>query len=150
MKHYCNEQSLSVSEWMYTKRIFSIEELAKILLVQDPDPSIVCTTQPVNVYHNVAFLVDITKRDDPNDLKADENGVWHRNGSPNTYITILTDRFGLKQVHRRSKLRELPNNCMITRTYYRHSASPDFSRIITKVKGMTICLCQIIVIVLST
>ena len=38
-----------------------------------------CTTQPVQVCHNVTFLVDL--QDDPMDVRADENGVWDRKGS---------------------------------------------------------------------
>ena len=35
----------------------------------------------VNVVSNVSLVVDVQSFDDPNDLKADENGVWERKGS---------------------------------------------------------------------
>lgn len=129
---YENEQSPPVYEWTHQKRTISVEELAKILIMQDPNP---VTIQPINVCHNVTFLVDLTRLDDYDDIKADEDGVWHRKGSPNAYITILTNNLGPRKcIYRCSKPHQHPNNYNITLTYYRHSVPPDFSRVITLVK----------------
>ena len=68
------------------KEHFSVESLARLLL--DLDSSVAsgklktCTTQPVQVCHNVSFLVDIQALDDPMDIRADENGAWDSKGSP--------------------------------------------------------------------
>ena len=60
----------------------------------------------------VAFVIDLHKLDNPLDVRADENGSWIRKGSPTAY------------------------DFKISRTYYRHSASPDFYHTITMAYGM--------------
>ena len=42
----------------------------------------------MHVCHNVSFVVDLHALDDPKDIQADENGVWQRNGSAVTYVSI--------------------------------------------------------------
>lgn len=41
----------------------------------------ICHEQPLHVNKNVSFVIDMNSLDDPNDLKADENGVRKRMGS---------------------------------------------------------------------
>ena len=67
----------------------SIETLARILLDSDTAVSTgklkVCSSQTVQVCHNVTFLVDLNALDDPVDTRADEND---RKGSPVSYISL--------------------------------------------------------------
>ena len=56
------------------------------------------------------------------------------------YASISTDANGKVTIFRRSKLGSTSNQYKITRTYYRHSASPDFSRIIVTIYGKPIKL----------
>ena len=90
--------------------------------------------QPVNVSSNVSFVVNIEALDNPNDLKADDVGVWERKGSPVAYVSVHK-RNGKIQIYRRSKLGSTSNHFKITRTYYKHADSPDFSRLIVTVHG---------------
>ena len=82
-----------------TREHYSIETLAKLLL--DTDSSVaegnreVCTIQPVQVCHNASFLVDLDSLDDAMDIRADENGVWDRKGSPVTSAFIRKDQLSL-------------------------------------------------------
>ena len=86
---------------------FSIETLARLLL--DTDSAVAsgklkaCTTQPVQVCHNVTFLVDLHALDDPMDVRADENGVWDHKGSPVTYVSIHTNN-STTAVYKRSHM----------------------------------------------
>ena len=93
-----------------------------------------CTTQSVQACHNVSFLVDIQALDDPMDIRADENGAWDRKGSPVTYISVHNGR-GTTAVYKRNHMGSHSHHYKITRVYYRHSSSPDFTRIITTVNG---------------
>lgn len=126
-----------------TREHYSIETLTRLLL--DTDSSVargkrkVCSIQPVQVCHNASFLVDLHSLADATDIRADENGVWDRKGSPVTYVSIHKN--GLTAtVHKRSKLGSHAHHYKVTRVYYRHSSSPDFTRIITTVNGKGSCL----------
>ena len=83
---------------------------------------------------SVCFVVDLNMLDDPLDIRADENGVWNRKGSPVPYVNKYTDK-GKTRFFRRNKAPTQANHYKITRTYYRHASSPDFTRIITIVHG---------------
>ena len=69
---------------------FSVEELAKILLTDSVSKQQVCRKQPVRVCHNAAFVVDLNSLDHHQDIRADENGVWIRKGSPVAYVSVHT------------------------------------------------------------
>lgn len=50
-----------------------------------------CQRVPITVSHNVAFLVDVTKLDDPGDISSDDMGVWKNNGVDTCYVTVARD-----------------------------------------------------------
>ena len=137
-EYYNDNKMLPVFRKSSTREHYSIETLAKLLL--DTDSSVakgkraVCSTQPVQVCHNASFLVDLNSLADAMDIRADENGVWLRKGSPVTYVSIHKNGSSIA-VHKRSKLGSHAHHYKITRVYYRHSSSPDFTRIITTVNG---------------
>ena len=64
--------------------------LSNVLLTDSVLPSSICSKQPVDVCRNVSFVVDLHKLDDPVDVRADENGVWVRKGSPVAYVSMHT------------------------------------------------------------
>lgn len=104
-----------------------------ILICQDMDQAKICTQQPVYICHNSSFVVDQTTLDDPDDLKADENGVWKRKGSPQSLTSAYTIIGTKRKVYRRSQMGSTIHHYKITRTYYHHSSSPDFRRTIVTV-----------------
>ena len=93
-----------------------------------------CLKQPVQVCRNIAFIVDLHSLDDPLDIRADENGVWVRKGSPVAYVSVH-NAAGTVNVFRRSRMGNHSHHYKIMRIYYRHATSPDFRRIITTVYG---------------
>ena len=107
--------------WTTPKKQFSAEELARLLPIKSAVPqSKICSKQPVRICHNVSFVVDLHTLDDPKDIqRADENGVWQRNGSPVTYVSI----HGAK-VFRRMNMGNHSHHYKVSRTHYRHSSSP--------------------------
>ena len=90
----------------------------------------------MSVCHNVAFVVNLHSLDDPKDLRADENGVWKHMGSPIAYVSIHRNHGGKCEAKRHKKMGIHHHHYKISRTYYRHSTSPDFCRIITTVQGI--------------
>ena len=119
--------------WTNSKTQFSVEELARLLLIESTVPqSKICSKQPVRVSHNVSFVVDLHALDDPKDIRADENGVWQRNGSLVTYVSIHGHSTDAK-IFRHKNMGLHSHHYKVSRTYYRHSSSPDFRRVITTV-----------------
>jgi len=111
-----------------------VEKLGQILLTNSVPQEKVCSTQPTQVCHNVTFVVDLNALDDANDIRADENGVWKRSGSPIAFVSIHVHD-GTTKVVRRSRMGSHRHHYKLTRTYYHHSDSPDFHRIITTAHG---------------
>lgn len=126
--------ALPVYQWTMRKQHFSVAELARIMLTNSTPSSRVCTKQPCYVQHNVTFVIDVNKLEDPLDIRADQNGTWIRKGSPIAYVSIHS-KDGVTCVYRRPKMGNHSNHYKITRTYYRHSSSPDFFRIIAVAYG---------------
>ena len=135
---YNHNISLPVYEWTHSRHHFSIEQLGQILLGGIVPEKKICTSQPILVCHNVAFVVNLHSLDDPKDLRADENGVWKRMGAPVAYVSLHKNHGDVPEIKRRTKMGNLSHNYKISRTYYRHSASSDFHRIITTVHGMVV------------
>ena len=125
--------------YKYTKRReqFSVEKLARIVILESVKKSLICTRQPTNTSKNCCFVVDLHALGDPDDIRADDNGVWVRCGSPVTYLSIHETN-GTKSIVKRHKLGKFPNHYKLTRVYYRHANSPDFKRIITTSEGIQV------------
>ena len=97
----------------------------------------------MRVCRNVAFIVDLHSLDDPMDVRADDNGVWVRKGSPVAFVSVH-NAAGTVNVFRRSEMGSHLYHYKNVRTYYRHSASSDFCRIITTVNGELQCFSKCI------
>lgn len=91
-----------VFEWSTKHGQYTIKQLARVLILEDIEPSRVCTGTPMNISHNVAFVVNIEKAGGLGDLKADEMGVWNRQGSPKAYVSIQP-KGSKKDIIRRQK-----------------------------------------------
>ena len=133
-RFYGNDLTLPVYKWTHCKESFSIEELGRTLLTNSVPRERICPRQPTQICHNVAFVVDLNALDDADDVRADENGVWKRKGSPIAFVSIH-HQDGKAKVVRRSKMGSHLHHYKLTRTYYHHSSSPDFHRIITTAHG---------------
>ena len=113
---------------------YSLDTLADVLLNDSVPHSRICSKQPVHVCRNVTFVVDLEKLEDPTDVRADENGVWIRKGSPVVYVSKYTKE-GKAKFFRWTKKPTHAHQFNITRTYYRHASSPDFTRMIVVAYG---------------
>lgn len=134
-RFYDKNRNLPVYKWTQARHHFSVEELSRILLTDSVPLRKICSVQPTHISRNVSFVVDLASLDDHKDIRADENGVWRRMGAPVAFVSIVTDPDGSLKVFRRRKMGSLSSHYKLSRTYYRHSSSPDFSRIITTVHG---------------
>ena len=127
-------------EWTNSKQHYTVEELGRILLTDTVPEEKICHIQPTQVQHNVTFVVNLHLLGDPKDLRADDNGVWKRRGAPITSVSLHKRHDGTPIVIRRTKMGTHSHHYKISRTYYHHSSSKDFHRIITTVQGMQVML----------
>ena len=134
-EYYNQNNLLPVYEWTHSKQHYTAEELGRILLTDTVPKEKICHVQPTQIQHNVAFVVNLHSLGDPKDLRADDNGVWERKGAPVTFISVHKSYNGTSVIAQRSKMGNHPHHFKISRTYYHHSSSKDFHRIITTVQG---------------
>lgn len=132
---YNADPKTPVFEWSTKCGQYNIEQLSRILVFEDVEPQKVCSGTPSNISHNVTFVVNLEEVGGLGDLKADEMGVWNRQGVPKAYISIRHKEGSKKEVIRRQKTMDLPHHYTITRTYYRNGSSPDLQKLIVTVEG---------------
>ena len=132
---YNADPKTPVFEWSTKRGQYNIEQLSRILVFEDVEPQKVCSGTPSNISHNVTFVVNLEEVGGLGDLKADEMGVWNRQGAPKAYISIRQKEGSKKEVIRRQKTMDLPHHYTITRTYYRSGSSPDLQKLIVTVEG---------------
>ena len=129
---YDDDAKLPVYSWERPHKHYTVEELTRILVINKPPEENICSKQPMHVHHNISFVVNLQSLDESIDVRADGNGVWKRKGSPVAFVSV--HRHGSStNVFKRSKSGK--HHYKLTRTYYRHTSSQDFTRIITTVHG---------------
>ena len=131
---YNGDPKSPVFEWSTQRGQYTIEQLARVIVLEDVEPHKVCSGTPMNISHNVAFAVNLEEVGGLGDLKADEMGLWNRQGSPKAYISVRQNG-SKKEVLRRHKTMDLPHHYTITRTYYRSGTSPDLEKLIVTAEG---------------
>ena len=115
-----------VFQWSTKRGQCTIKQLARVLVLEDVEPHKVCSGTPMNISHNVAFVVNLEEVGGLGDLKADEMWAWNRQGSPKAYISkgspkayiSIREKGSKKEVIRLHRTMDLRHHYTITRTYY--------------------------------
>lgn len=123
----------------WKKTAYNSEELVAILL-GTYEPEQMCISQPINVSHNVSFLVDTRSLQHDDDLKCDDMGVWKNNGCPKCSFLVQRDSRGIKRVvaldrNTNNLLQSTDNVFVLKRSYYQNSSAPDVRKIVSKLYG---------------
>lgn len=117
---------------------YSFEELIRILLKEHSKEHL-CVAPPINVAHNVAFLIENAKMKKLDDLKCDDMGAWIHTGSPKLSAKLIYDRKGaIDEIIRIGNDDDLGTHDSLTlkRIYYVNKSSNDVRKIIsTLVQG---------------
>ena len=117
---------------------YTVAELVSILL-GNVSKEKVCKAQPVNVEHNCSFVVDLSCVNDPNDLRADDSGVWKHQGVRKSWVVMDNTRNILFQSRERPpQKQDIPQNgrqYVLTRVYHALQESNDFRRMIVTLQG---------------
>ena len=117
---------------------YTVPQLVLILSGTHDDDD-VCKTQPTGIEHNCSFIVDLTCIKDPNDLRADDSGVWKHKGVRKTWV--VTNEEGVVIMQSREHAPKQANtqaDCqtyIVTRVYHTLQASSDFKRMIVTLTG---------------
>lgn len=117
----------------------SLEKLARILL-DDYAKERLCVAPPINIAHNVTFLVDNDSLKKKEDLKCDDMGAWEHTGSPKKDITVTyTSKGKVDDIIDTSKcldiVAEHSKNFVIKRAYYVNKTSKDLKKMFCTLHG---------------
>lgn len=117
----------------YTSHRYNAEKIAEVLLDPKLPNSKIATSRPVAIQDNVTFIVDLTKLQSKQDIRADDLGSWHCNGK--RLIQCKVDKFGkvVELVDKPSKRTGTLHT--IVRRYYEHATARDFKKTIAEILG---------------
>ena len=124
----------------WNKTAYTSEQLVLILLGTYAAEE-TCISQPINVSHNVSFLVDTRSFQHADDLKCDDMGAWKHNGSPKCSFRVVKDSNGIKKIvsmgrnYDKSTRRPSANDYELRRTYYQNTSDPAVRKIVCKLYG---------------
>ena len=99
------------------------------------DNEVLCTSPPVNVSHNVTFLVDTRKLCKPNDLKCDDMGAWRNNGVRKKRVFVKFDCHNDTATVDLSADSEDHNLYTFKRCYHKNKPSENVNKIIAVLEG---------------
>lgn len=138
--HYGDDPALPI--YSYQSSEYTVEDIVNLLVLQEVDETKIARAPPVAVNTNASFLVDLSCLKHSDDVKADDLGVWKSVGSP-SHLVVVDDEDGCLSatvLSRGKKFKDVDAakrqyTYRLTRSYYRHSTSPDFHRIVNVAKG---------------
>jgi len=82
------------------------------------------------------FVVDLTRLDKPEDIRADDIGSWTCNGKCCSWCVVDEDG-KVTDVFVRNKHKSNSTYCLVKR-YYKHATAGDFKRTIAELYGKLI------------
>lgn len=124
----------------WKKDAYTREELVQILL-EDHETERLCISQPINIQHNVTFLINNAKIKNLDDIKCDDMGWWRRTGTPKSIFNVYRNNDGsfkdIRHVTRTETSAAELNSKMyiLKRTYYVNNSSDDLRKIISTLQG---------------
>ena len=113
----------------WNKVAYTSEELVSILL-DTYQPEQMCLSLPINISHNVCFLVDTKNLQHEDDLKCDDMGVWKHNGSPKCQFHVEKNSRGVKRIiavgtSSSSQMEQTSDLYTLKRAYYKNASDPQ-------------------------
>ena len=99
------------------------------------NPIELCVTQPVNIAHDVSFIIDNNKFSCIDDLKCDDMGKWIHKGSPKCFLRVrdVDEQIRVELVGDNSCASSIAGDkiFILKRVYYENASSPDLRKIIS-------------------
>ena len=118
----------------------SVEDAVRIILQPHQN---VCTQQPIGCRTSGTFIVDLSKLDDRDDVKADDLGVWKNQGVRSTYCSIKFESEDVKKITVLGSKPAVMRSSVyrLKRTYWIHAEDHRVCRRIFELEGKKIFLC---------
>ena len=138
-KYYRKNKKIPV--FAYDKKGFIPEEALQLISgVSRKHSADVCTDHPVGCMMNATFLVDTSKLQHPQDIKADDLGTFKNNRVQHRYCFATADKDdGNELITQRLPVRHSecrPGHYDVKVTYWVHSSHNDFKRRLYQVIDM--------------
>lgn len=131
MLFYNENQNLPV--YKHTSHRYNAQKIVEVLLNPKLSVDRIATTRPVCVQDNVAFVVDVSKLDKKEDIRADDLGSWHCNGK--RFIRCAVDANGTVTELITNSKRRSDSLYTLIRRYYEHMTARDFKKTIAEIIG---------------
>ena len=128
----CRDEGLCV--FSQIKKSLSSSEILNIILGKEHENKITDKV-PIGVKKNATYVIDTSKLASPNDVRADDLGVWVNNGVRRTFVTCNVSCGKVKNIE------VIKSSCFpvkahqIVRSYFYHKHSKDFKRSIIELLG---------------
>ena len=119
-----------------TSKHYTAKTIVEVLLDKHIPLNRIATCQPVSVEDNLVFVIDLSKLEKPEDLRADDLGSWTCNGK--CCVQCVVHNGEVSDVLSGSKNGALRTYCLVKR-YYKHSTAGDFKRTIAEIYGEYNC-----------
>ena len=119
-----------------TSKHYSAQSIVEVLLDKRLPVSKIATSQPVSIQENLVFVVDLSKLEKPEDIRADDLGSWTCNGT--RCLQCVVDDGVVSEILSESKVRTGNTYCLVKR-YYKHATAGDFKRTIAEIYGKFTC-----------
>ena len=119
--YYNDDKDMPILEKIskYKKRVYSIEEIVKLLLNPNLRSSkFIATKVPNMVCSSVSFVVNLDSLDTREDITADDMGVWRNNGTDKSNVEVIFHNNSIKEV---KKCSSIVNSYTVKRVYRTHS-----------------------------
>ena len=108
------------------------------ILTAEYQPENLCFATPIDVSHNVSFLIDNTKV--PNgDVQCDDMGSWVQNGTHTNLVVIerkSNDRVTKVTLQSKQSAKIGGNALLLRRRYYVNASDKEVPKIISTIEGM--------------
>ncbi|XP_062611131.1 uncharacterized protein LOC134272979 isoform X2 [Saccostrea cucullata] len=134
-EYFLDDKTLPIFKKGVRQGVFTKETLKEMLNFQGQ----LATRVPLGVNINALFLIDTKKLGHHKDVLSDGCGVWKQTKTKVHYFKEICDK--IEEVDENDHLSmDKGLTYKVTRLSYRHSASPDFHRIVIfafKIKGET-------------
>jgi hypothetical protein len=117
------------------KRLLSAEETIRCILHPGYQGKHICSKAPTAVNHNVMFLVDTSKLEDPADVVCDDLGVWQNNRVDTLHFIVKRDQHMVGEVKKLSGKNRNAAMYTMKRVYRTHGTDKTFRKVTASVTG---------------
>jgi hypothetical protein len=118
-------------------KAYTAEQLVHILLGEYSEESL-CISQPVNISHNMTFLVQMSHLKHPDDIKCDDMGSWKHSGSPKHCYCVTKSTEGITSIQPLKTKPSDPTDDVyeLKRVYYQNSSDETIRKLVAKLEGL--------------